>query len=1010
MAQSRLRNICKPSGAPLRPRPADTCPRLDSAGSRLLVSLSCLLLLVQMMVKESAAAEWEGKPVARVLHRPERDGERQLEQSELEGIVTIKPGAPYRAALVSESLERLYAAGRFVDIRADASESLEGVVITFLTKGQYFLGTVRVQGVDAPPSETQLRVATALELGAPLTDDSLAVAIAKMKGLLEDQGYFQAEISWTTQRNADSQQASVVFQVKTGERARLGEVRVSGTPIYPLDRIVQHAEWKRGERVNSDYLQNGLERLRERYQEDGYLQASIDLTRRTYHAETNQVDWDVTVAAGTLVEIVLTGASLSRSQLRDLVPVYQEGSLDEDLLREGERNLGSHFEAEGYFDVAVSTVRHPSGNSAANSSDEKVSIEYLINLGEHHRLRSIQISGNKYFRTEVIAEQMQIQTPRLLSRFGRFSRQLLDRDLARIRALYNENGFAQAEVRGSLRESDPNNKGDIDVLIEVEEGPQTRIGEFAFAGNTAFSEDELRGLINADSGQPFSESMVTADGNHLLTFYLNEGYPAARFRAESEVRETERNLKYILEEGEPSYVANVFIGDLRYTRSGIVNRQVQVRPGEPVSQGRLLDTQRRLYDLGVFSRVDIGLQNPGSQTAQKNVLIYLEEARRYTLKLGLGAEVGRFGGSGQEGETEFSPDVSLAITRLNVGGRPHTAGMRARFSALQRRAGLTYTAPRLFNAPWLTGSLLAFYDETRDVKTFTAKRWEGSLQFEMRRSRATTVLSRYAFRRVSVDENTLRISRDQIPLVSQPVLVGLAGLIWLRDTRDSPGSPRQGAFFSLDLAVAARQFASEASFVRGLIQHSSYYRLPRGLTLVRSSQFGAQTPFGKERIFVLPGAEMSDTPQEIATRAIPISERFFTGGGSTHRGYGLNQAGPRDMITGFAVGGNALLLNTVELRFPVWQSIIGVLFHDMGNVFSSVREISLKSKQDQSSDFSYLTHAIGIGSRYETAVAPIRFDVGYTINPTRFPVVTDTATETRRLSRWQFLFSVGQTF
>ena len=123
----------------------------------------------------------------------------------------------------------------------------------------------------------------------------------------------------------------------------------------------------------------------------------------------------------------------------------------------------------------------------------------------------------------------------------------------------------------------------------------------------------------------------------------------------------------------------------------------------------------------------------------------------------------------------------------------------------------------------------------------------------------------------------------------------------------------------------------------------------------------------------------------------------------------LNQAGPRDVVTGFAVGGNALLLNSVEMRHPVWQSLVGVLFHDMGNVFSSVRDLTLKANQDSAADFNFMTHAVGLGVRYETAVAPIRFDVGYTLNPTRYPVVKDDVTETRHLSRWQFLFSVGQT-
>lgn len=962
----------------------------------------CLALSLVFLIAGAAfAAPWEGQSIVHVAHQPMIAGERRLSDSELADAITFKPGQPYQAKLIGESIERLFATGRFVDIEATAEPADGGVAITFITRGQYFAGDVRVLGVQAPPSEIQLRVAAGVELGSPVGVRTLEDSATKIRSLLEEHGYFQSEVKWSEVRNPDTQQSSITFQVKTRERARLGGVRLEGQPVFTAEQILRRAKWRVGGRADAATLQDGLARLREMYHDEGYLQASLAVTGREYHADTNRVDWVFTVAAGMRVEILVKGADLSQSKIRQLVPIFQEGSVDEDLIREGERNLRTFFESEGYFDAAVEAIRQQNG-------PDLVTIRYEVNSGERHRLRSVLITGNQYFRIDAIREQLQIEPARTLAHYGTFSRQMLEADVDRIRSLYVENGFGQVDVSGTPQVA-AENAQDIDVIIKITEGPQTLIGDLVIEGPQSFTENEIKELINADPGQPYSESLVTSDGNTILTFYLNEGYPEARFRAETASHDGQVALKYVIDEGSPSYIANIFVGDLRYTQRGIVNRQIQVRPGEPVSQGRLLDTQRRLYDLGIFSRVDIGVQNPSGSTTEKNILLYLEEARRYTFKLGLGAEIGRFGGAGSEGVTEFSPDVSFSISRLNFAGRPHTLGLRGRFSALQRRAGMNYTAPRLFNAPWLTGTLLAFYDQTRDVKTFTARRWEGSLQFEVRRSRITTVLARYSFRRVSVDENSLRISPDQIPLVSQPVLVGMAGITWLRDTRNSAGSPTRGVFYSLDLALAARPLASEASFARGLIQHSSYYRLPAGFTLVRSTQFGAQAPFGKQRQVVVD----SDTAQmelRFFTREIPIAERFFSGGGSTHRGFGLNQAGPRDLNTGFAVGGNALLVNTVELRHSVWQNLVGVLFHDMGNVFASVGDVTLNSMQKKPGDFNYLQHALGLGVRYETAVAPIRFDVGYALNPTRYPVVTDSGPETRSLTRWQFLFSVGQTF
>jgi outer membrane protein insertion porin family len=232
--------------------------------------------------------------------------------------------------------------------------------------------------------------------------------------------------------------------------------------------------------------------------------------------------------------------------------------------------------------------------------------------------------------------------------------------------------------------------------------------------------------------------------------------------------------------------------------------------------------------------------------------------------------------------------------------------------------------------------------------------------------------------------------------------------------------------------VAAKQFGSEASFARGLVQNSSYHRFGPNLVLARSTQFGVESPFGKKRTVTVGGDEGAAGGQVLTTSAIPLPERFFAGGGNSHRGFGLNQAGPRDLVTGFAVGGNALLLNSLELRFPVWGNLSGVLFQDMGNVYPSIRKLSLRQTQKSLTDFNYMSQAVGLGVRYNTAVAPIRFDVGYDLNPTRFCAAIDNAAlpnsfrscpipngsgvpagQTlieQRLSRWQFLFSIGQTF
>jgi outer membrane protein assembly factor BamA len=163
---------------------------------------------------------------------------------------------------------------------------------------------------------------------------------------------------------------------------------------------------------------------------------------------------------------------------------------------------------------------------------------------------------------------------------------------------------------------------------------------------------------------------------------------------------------------------------------------------------------------------------------------------------------------------------------------------------------------------------------------------------------------------------------------------------------------------------------------------------------------------------------------------IPLAERFFAGGASTHRGFPSNQAGPRDLRTGFPLGGSVLLVHSTELRFPLIGDNLGaVLFHDMGNVYSDISNVSFRFRQRNLQDFNYMVHSAGIGIRYRTPVGPIRVDLGYGPNTPRFfgfagtlddllkvdpgtPLCSEVSPQCidQRINRFQFHFSLGQTF
>jgi outer membrane protein assembly factor BamA len=243
------------------------------------------------------------------------------------------------------------------------------------------------------------------------------------------------------------------------------------------------------------------------------------------------------------------------------------------------------------------------------------------------------------------------------------------------------------------------------------------------------------------------------------------------------------------------------------------------------------------------------------------------------------------------------------------------------------------------------------------------------------------------------------------------VRVGIFSVNYVQDRRDDPVDAHKGIYNTVDVGLASRIFGSQVNFVRGLARNATYHRIGRKLVLARQLTFGDIIPYSY-------GSQYAD-----ASEAVPFPERFFGGGGTSLRAFPENQAGPRDPKTGFPIGGNALLFNSTELRFPLFgDNVGGVLFHDAGNIYSSLDHISFRVRQENVQDFDYMVHAVGFGVRYRTPIGPVRVDLAYSINPPSFfgcsgniddlvNCGNNPALRTiHNTGHLQFFFSIGQAF
>ncbi len=583
------------------------------------------------------------------------------------------------------------------------------------------------------------------------------------------------------------------------------------------------------------------------------------------------------------------------------------------------------------------------------------------------------------------------------------------------------------------------------------------------------------------SGQPYSGNNLTQDRDTVLGYFLDNGYDHATVTLRQDPSPKDKSLIDVamnVVPGDQIFIRKVIYSGLKYTRLKTLQPDVLVKPGDPLDQTKLLQTQRDLYNLTLFNQVTTAVENPGGEEPRKNVLIQFDEARRWDVTYGggfqaqtgtpstncpnplslieLGINPSTFSCS-PNGKFGVSALVELDVSRINLWGRNQSLNFKSQYGSLEKIFTVNYAAPRFFGHPSLDFSLGGGYINAQNVITFASSTSEGDLRMTHHPNLKDTFIYQLSYRRVKVDPNTIQVAPNLIPLLSEPVRVGGPELTWIHDTRrPEPLDAQSGMYNSVQIFATDNVFfSSEANYVHFDWSNATYYGLgkEKRYILARNTRFGMERVFGEDKY-----------------EAIPLPERLYAGGPESLRGFPLNAAGPRDSLTGFPIGGAGAFVNQTELRFPNPQlpyfgrSLGFIVFHDMGNVFNNSSDIwpsLIRIKQPHSytctnpayltvaaqqqitrssstnrtglCDFNDFAHTLGVGARYHTPIGPIRFDVGYTLNPPVYPVLVQygktNATNSNNLTcypnpdptsqsppcygqagHFNFFFSIGQAF
>jgi outer membrane protein insertion porin family len=893
---------------------------------------------------------------------------------------------------VRATIEHLVGLGRFEDVRVLASPTDQGVAMRWQLVPLRRITRVTVSGNAALP-ESAIRGELRERFGALPSANRVPDMVSRLTEFYGERGFEHPSILPRVEGEEDRPELSnLILTIDAGERLTVGAASITGATLEPEAEVLRILGVSAGRPFDQVALDARIAAYEESLRERGYYQARV----RESHvpsADGRSMSITLSIDRGPHVRLVFAGDPLPARNRESLVPIRAERSVDQDLLEDASGAIENALRQEGYR-----AARAP---YAREEREGELIVTFTIARGPLHRVESIATTGHARISAADLAPLLQIKPgePFVEARVGLIA--------AAITELYRVRGFAQAAIKPDVQVLPPETAANVTyrpvaIRFNIVEGPQTIVNSLEFEGATTIGAGVLRPLMGLQAGKPFYRPQLSIDRDALERAYRNNGFQNASVISQLAFAPDQQlvGITWTVREGDQVKIDRVLITGNSRAAAELIRRELTIKPGDPISEDAMIESQRRLASLGLFRRVRIS-ELPRSGSLTRDVLVDVEEAEATTLDYGGGLEVGRIGEASSEGAIDaldVGPRGFIGISRRNLWGKNRSVTLFGRvtlrrdredstdttesrgFGFHDYRGLFTFREPRAFGTAG-DSQFTAFLEQARRT-SFSFNR-RGVTADYARRLSNFTVTGRYTFDytrvfdQVSV-ENQLLIDR----LFPQVKLSKVFGGV-LRDSRDDVLDPQRGAVVGLDGSVAAKLLGSEVGFVKTFMQGFIYRRIPgRGVVVAAGARLGLAVGFAEavppplviaaSQGTLVRAVDRAEAVLPTVIRELPASERFFAGGDTTVRGFALDRLGTAETLDdqGFPQGGNGMAIFNLETRAPYWKNLQFVWFVDAGNVFQRATDINLQELRVSS----------GVGFRYRSPIGPLRIDWGWKLS------------------------------
>jgi outer membrane protein insertion porin family len=846
---------------------------------------------------------------ASVVGKIEIFGLHSIGKDELLYILGISPEEAIDETLVREGIQRAFLKGIFDDISVETTDEEKTTVIIHVRERPY-IKEISVEGNYALPKKTIVSLFL-LKEDQYLSCNMLERAVEKLKPEMARRGFPNAQIETDVEILESHPHVVIHLKINAGEPERVQRIIVSGT----TDDVKSIMKLSEGDVFDQAVLQRDIERIEKYFKDHEYFKPVVK--PYTY---TDGVLY-LSVHPGKRLYIILDGNdSVSKKMILREMPFFEAEDFNDDIVEEAIQRMLSLYHAKGFPFVQIAPI--------VKDKDDIIELTFFIFEGNKVSTGNISFSG-------ATLDEARLKGILSVKEGTVFNPDLIDSDRETLMNFYYALGYLSVVVREFQTTYDKDAQT-MNIVIPVQEGPRTVIGQIDIVGSRIIAEDEVRKAIHLKRGDPFNEVDISDARYGIIELYNTKGFPLVDVTVGRSFDGLKADITFTINEGPFAVFGKTIVTGNNRTKYIVIKRELLREKNAPFDYRVLRRERQRLYKLGLFTDVSVEMLQGYGQ--QKDVLVSLHEGNAGAVEFG-------FGYSDYERYRGF-----LDVSYRNLWGMHRQASARTELSSIERRLILQYYEPwfliksNAFRAFFLTEYREELNVDTRETR-YKLSRNAVSAGIERKFSSIVKSELYYEFSFVNtydVKPDVVLSKEDTGTLIISGLRLGI-----IFDTRDDPFYPTKGILSGISTKLTSPLFLSESDFIKLRLYGNIYHELIPRFVIAASLRGGIAKGYG-------------------ATTELPIVERFFLGGRTTVRGYEQDTLGPKGS-DGNPTGGNVFLMENLEMRISLGRGIGLVTFLDGGNVWVEVKDI----------DPSDIKFTAGLGLRYDTPVGPLRIDYGH---------------------------------